>query len=350
MTLPFFRRVSSIRLPFSIAASRQKRNWTGSGPLAFGLSLAGLLAASSLLNRYLSHKAERDHPAEGQFITVRGVKIHYVEKGHGPVVMMLHGNGSALQDFLCSGIVDRLAGKHRVLVFDRPGFGHTRRPKDLNWTPEEQASLFADALTKLGVSEPVVVGHSWGTLVALALAQDPRLACRGLLLASGYYLPTPRLDIMAGSIGAVPFLGPLLCHTVLPLLARASWPAMVRNLFAPRGTETFAAFPKELTFRPSQISASAQETAILNPAVTGLARRSRGFRIPIKFMAGTGDQVVDANHSAKFHRHLPGSTIELVPLQGHMLHHTARARVISAVEEITYPAIAKYNNVEDQGE
>jgi pimeloyl-ACP methyl ester carboxylesterase len=80
---------------------------------------------------------------------------------------------------------------------------------------------------------------------------------------------------------------------------------------------------------------------MLNPAVRSLARRARSLRIPIKIMAGTGDQVVDAKHSATLHHHLPGSSIELLPLQGHMLHHTARARVIRAIEQICYPDVNK---------
>lgn len=298
------------------------------------LAMAGALAASAVVNRYLARKAEKDHPPVGEFITVRGLPLHYIDRGSGPTVVMLHGNGSALQDFICSGLVDQLTAKHRVIVFDRPGFGHTGRPDRGDWTPDGQAGLLAEALVKLGVEEPVLLGHSWGTLVAIALAQEARLRCKGLVLVSGYYLPKPRMDLLLGSLGALPLLGPLLCNTILPFKVRAAWPSLVRSLFAPRSAQSFADFPKSLAFRPSQISANAEETAMLNPAVEGLAARARTLRLPITFLAGTGDQVVDADHSAALHRRSPGSTIQLLPLQGHMLHHTASGRVIAAIEAL----------------
>lgn len=301
---------------------------------AAGLTTAGILAITAIANRILTERAERHNRPRGKFVTAREVKLHYVEQGSGSAVILLHGNGSASEDFLCSGIAERLAAKHRVLIFDRPGFGHSERPRGIDWTPEQQAALLADGLVRLGVSAPILLGHSWGTLVAIALAQDPRLGCRGLVLASGYYLPLPRLDVIAGSVGALPLVGPVLCHTILPFLVRMSWPALVRNLFAPKGPQSFAAFPKEMAFRPSQIHAAAQEAAMLNSVVTGLAGRARRLRIPITFIAGTADQVVDPNHSATLHHHLAGTGLELLPLQGHMVHHTARARVIAAIERL----------------
>jgi len=335
--LSFFERISTSRWPITIFATKQTKSRQTSVLLASGLAVAATFGISAILNHYLTRKTERENPPEGKFVRVQGLNIHYVAQGDGPPVVMFHGNGSALQDFQCAGLVDRLSSKHRVILFDRPGFGQTGRPKGVVWTPEQQAAIFADALSKLGVEEPVIVGHSWGTLVAVAIAQEARLRCRGLVLVSGYYLPSARIDLIAGSVGAIPVIGPVLCHTVLPLLARASWPELLRNLFAPRSTKSFAGFPKELTFRPSQLSASAHETAMLNPAVVGIARRLRGLRKPVTIMAGTADRVIDANHSATLHHHLPGSSLELLPLQGHMVHHTDRERVVRAIEQIMFP-------------
>jgi pimeloyl-ACP methyl ester carboxylesterase len=75
-----------------------------------------------------------------------------------------------IQDFESSGLVDLAAKKYRVIAFDRPGFGHSNRPRGTVWTPQAQADLLNAALIKMGVSQPLVLGHSWGTLVAVALA------------------------------------------------------------------------------------------------------------------------------------------------------------------------------------
>jgi alpha/beta hydrolase fold len=108
-------------------------------PIAAGVVVAAV--ASALLNRWLAQKAERRNPPIGRFITVEGVRLHYVERGTGTALILLHGNGSMIQDFQCSGLIDLAAKKYRVIAFDRPGFGHSDRPRSTIWTPEAQADL-----------------------------------------------------------------------------------------------------------------------------------------------------------------------------------------------------------------
>jgi pimeloyl-ACP methyl ester carboxylesterase len=52
------------------------------------------------------------------------------------------------------------------------------------WTAASQAALFVKALHHLGVREPVVLGHSWGALVAIAIGLQDTYPVRGLVLAS----------------------------------------------------------------------------------------------------------------------------------------------------------------------
>ena len=105
----------------------------------------------------------------GRFLDVNGVRLHYVERGTGDAVVLLHGNGSMIQDFESSGLIDLAAKDFRVVVFDRPGFGHSERPRGTVWTPDAQAELIKAALTQLGVSRAIILGHSWGASVAVAM-------------------------------------------------------------------------------------------------------------------------------------------------------------------------------------
>src|SRR5919201_1247493 len=75
--------------------------------------------------------AERRNPPIGNFIECDGVRVHYREWGDAtaPCVVLFHGNGTMIQDFSISGLVDLLARRNRVLCFDRPGFGHSQRPR-----------------------------------------------------------------------------------------------------------------------------------------------------------------------------------------------------------------------------
>ena len=86
------------------------------------LAAAGL-AASYFYVRAKTQQVERTHPPQGQFIEVEGVRLHYIEKGQGPTLLLLHGNGILSEDFHASGLLDRAARHYRVIAFDRPGFG-----------------------------------------------------------------------------------------------------------------------------------------------------------------------------------------------------------------------------------
>src|SRR5689334_11225594 len=160
------------------------------------LVLAGMaLAGAAVVVQRQSRKAEVEYPPRGRFVSSRGVRLHYVEKGQGNPVVFLHGNGAMVDDWLISRVIDQTARTRRAIAFDRPGFGHSKRPRGRNWTETAQASLLREAFPLLGIERPVVVGHSWGTLVALTLALEyPRLVA-GLVLVSGYYYPTPRNDV-----------------------------------------------------------------------------------------------------------------------------------------------------------
>ena len=187
-------------------------------------------------NLVFSKLAERRNPPIGMFIQCDGVRLHYIERGDpaAPCVVLFHGNGSMLQDLMISGLVDLLAQTNRVVCFDRPGFGYSQRPRFRIWNAAAQAALFVKALNQLGVRDPVVLGHSWGTLVAIALSLRKDYPIRGLVLASGYYFPTSRWDVWLMSGPAVPVLGDLVSYTVAPIISWAILPAAFRKIFAPR--------------------------------------------------------------------------------------------------------------------
>jgi hypothetical protein len=66
-----------------------------------------------LLNRRLAKKAENGNPPAGQFLEVNGVRLHYVERGSGAPLVLLHGNGSMIQDFESSGLIDLASKNYR---------------------------------------------------------------------------------------------------------------------------------------------------------------------------------------------------------------------------------------------
>jgi len=305
------------------------------------IAAGAALAASALIVRQRSRQAEREHPPLGEFIEIAGVRLHYLERGEGPPLVFLHGNGSMLQDFMSSGLVEAAAKNHRVIVFDRPGYGYSARPRSTIWTPQKQAELLHRALLYLGVDQPVIVGHSWGTLVAVELGVQFPAYVKSLVLLSGYYYPTARADVPALAVPAIPLIGDLIRHRLSPWLAQLAWPAMTRQQFGPaRGPEGRPdEFPVWMALRPSQLRAAAAEIAMLLPAAYSLRHRYQKLTMPVVIMAGRDDRhiAMDA-HSQRLHQELPHSVLHVTQGAGHMLHHCAQQQILDAIEQAVQEA------------
>jgi pimeloyl-ACP methyl ester carboxylesterase len=318
------------------------RHWTSRRRLAVGVATVTALAATALANHWLNRKAERANPPLGRFLEVDGVRLHYFEQGVGAPLVLLHGNGGMIQDFLSSGLVDRAAERHRVIVFDRPGYGYSERPRGRLWTPDAQADLLASALRQLGVSGATVLGHSWAGAVAVALAEGYPDLVGGLVLEGGYFYPSARLDVLPMSLPAIPVLGDILRHTISPPLSRLLWPLRMRKIFGPQPEpEKFRAFPREVALRPSHLRAAAEETAMMIPAAAAAQGRYAGLKVPVAIIAGEGDRMVATDkQSVRLHREIPQSRLAVLPDTGHMVHQTATTEVLRAVEWVRAEAAA----------
>ena len=191
------------------------RGWLA--PTLLGSTAA--LGAAALYTIKKTRDAERKHPPIGRFLSVDGVRLHYIERGQGQALVLIHGNGTLIQDFTINDLVDRLSQNYRVIVIERPGYGYSSRPRRI-WTPRTYATLYQEALRQLGVEQGIVLGHSWGTMVAVSLALQAPTLVRSLVLLSGYYFPTARLDVALFSPPAIPVLGDAMRYTVSPVIAR----------------------------------------------------------------------------------------------------------------------------------
>ena len=285
--------------------------------------LAGL-TASAVLVQYLARRAEANHRPTGNLQVIGNQTVHVVDRGSGPPVIVLHGNGSMIEDPLSSTVIDLLAEGHRVIAIDRPGFGLSDRNQSGEWTPEREAQHVARIIRTLGLERPVVVAHSWATLVALSLALDEPDLVSGLVLISGYYYPTVRTDVAAQSVVALPLVGDALRHTLLPLFARATAPRAFKRMFSPLNPtkEFLRQYSVPMATRPSQLRSVAHDTATMPKAARRLSARYAELLIPIELIAGSEDCIVSTtDQSERLQSELPNSSLEVVKGAGHMVHH-----------------------------
>lgn len=291
-----------------------------------------------------SVKRSRPEPAPkapGRFLEIGFLRVHYIARGKGRPVVLLHGNGTMAEDFLVCGLIQRLADRYRVIAIDRPGFGYTNRPRARIWTAMEQADLIHKVLALLKVDRPLVVGHSWGTLVALALASGAWRELRGLVLLSGYYYPGRRADVTLSKLLAVPGFGDAARAMTRPAMNRLLAAQSFRHVFRPqRVPPRFEAeFPVEIAMGRTQLRASAEDASTMNAAAARLQDSYPHLRLPVAILTGDADVVVDVDEQARrLHGDITGSSLKILPGQGHMIQYSGRRSIELAIDRLMQPS------------
>lgn len=171
-----------------------------------------------------------------------------------------------------------------------------------------------------------------GASVAAALGIRHPAVVSKLILVSGYYYPTVRPDFLP-IVPALPGVGDLLSQTLSPIVSRMMWPALLSKIFAPANVPTkFQGFPEEMAVRPSQIRASAEESALLIPSAAALQSKYSELRMPVTIIAGKEDKLIDpVSQSVRLHGEIAHSELIIIPDNGHMVHQTATRALMDAV-------------------
>jgi pimeloyl-ACP methyl ester carboxylesterase len=159
--------------------------------------LLGFLAAvgSALTLRWLLRSDEtidwKDAPRPGEIVDVGGVGVHYIDRGSGPPVILIHGFGG--HTFSYRHNIPMLAEHHRVIALDLKGFGYSERPAVGDYSLAEQAQLVLGLMDELGIGSASIVGHSMGGEVAMRIATAAPERVENLVLVasvSGDRFPT----------------------------------------------------------------------------------------------------------------------------------------------------------------
>jgi pimeloyl-ACP methyl ester carboxylesterase len=297
------------------------------------VAVAVLLVAGFAFTRIAVRRGEAEFPPEGRFVAVDGVRVHYLERGAGPPVILLHGSPGFLQDF--GPTIDALARAHRVIAFDRPGHGYSARPDPQErWSVDGQARILHDAVLRLGVSRPILVGHSWGSTLAMEYALAFPRDVRGLVLLGAVGYPYEPVHGPKDLLRA-PVLGGLIRNTLLLPLALPFVAGGVRGAFAPEPVppgviERYRA----LGLRPSETLAIAWDSFELRSLLAHADGRWRAIGHPVVILAGTQDRV--ANDAPRLARELRCAALVPVPGAGHQLAQLHPGAVAAAVERIDH--------------
>lgn len=295
---------------------------------------AALVLTTACTASYRETKAEKQFPPLGQFLTVNGTQVHYVTKGTGPDLVLIHGASGNLRDFTFS-LVDKLANHYRVTAFDRPGLGYTERINPNGTTLIEQATLLADASDQLGLQRPMVLGQSYGGAVALAWAVERPDSLSALVLLAAASNPwTTDLSlfykITSNDLGSATVVPALTAFVPTPVVDNA-----IESVFAPqKEPEGYAEYiGAPLTLRRDTMRANAMQRANLLDEIQALYPRYGAITVPTEILHGDADTTVGLSiHSIPLSQQISDATLTVLKGIGHMPHHAAEPEVIAAID------------------
>ncbi|RVV99882.1 alpha/beta hydrolase [Mesobaculum littorinae] len=308
--------------------------------LVAGLSGCGLIVDQRADRR--EAEAEAAYPPEGEFVIVGDRRVHYVQAGTGPDLVLIHGASGSTRDFTFD-FLGRVQDDYRVTIFDRPGLGYTDRAADFYGgafderaeSPQVQADLLKAAADRLGVQHPIVLGQSYGGAVAMAWGLDHDPAA--LVIVSGATQPwdgslSATYQTTASSLG-----GAGLVPLITAFATQGQIHSALEGIFAPQdipeGYEEYIGAP--LSIRRETFRASSRQVNTLKPHLKEMAPRYPQLDIPVEILHGTADSIVPYEvHALPLSRQLPDANLTLIENGGHMIHHVAAEQVVEAIDRV----------------
>lgn len=286
-------------------------------------------------------QAIADYPPLGSFMTVGDVRLHYVQEGSGPDVVLIHGASGNVRDFTFD-LVGRLSDRYRVTVFDRPGLGYSDALGQGQASIFDQSGVLQAASDQLGLTRPVLVGHSYGGAVALAWATRHPGHAGALVVLSGASNPWPGplstyyrvLSHPAGQRVAVPLLTAWVPeHVVTDTIAQ---------IFAPQSTpEGYADYVGAgLTLQRRALRENALQRASILGEVIAMVPDYGALDLPVEILHGDADTTVWPQvHAIPLSEQVTGANLVVMPGIGHSPHHADPDTVVASIDRAVARAL-----------
>jgi pimeloyl-ACP methyl ester carboxylesterase len=251
--------------------------------------------------------------AKGRFIDLGGRKTHYLVRGEGPPLILLHG--FFYDSFLWSENIDALAQRFKVYAYDLWGTGYsTREPMDYGYPLyAEQLRLFMDAM---GIARASLVGQSMGAGTAVQFCVDHRERVDRLVLVAAAGMPNP-MPMMAKFFNL-----PLIGEFFLGLKTDGFRKTALRDIFLHDKARATDAYFEQVTRAQKVLGSTESGLRIqrnaffdkLEPEI----RRLGAMDVPTLLLWGRHDKAIPLDRGQAMQRLLPGARLEILDSAGHV--------------------------------
>lgn len=271
--------------------------------------------------------------ADGTYIDIGGIPIRYAQYGQGQDLLFIHGVPGSLEDW--EPIVSRLPEGYRATVYDRPGQGYSGA-RHIGYTLEHNARIAFGLIDELDLRNVIVIGHSYGGSIIMAMAVKSRAGIEAYIPVGGATYPPEKIDPLMRIID-LPYIGEGLAAIAGTVIA----PDMIQQGIADAFSPNMDAVPKgfeahrmEIWTQTKVIVSTAKEEVRLG---NDLERIIPFFdRVLTRFIIihGENDRLVSADESRRLHNILKNSELIVLGGTGHQVQFVRPEIVLQAIQEV----------------
>jgi haloalkane dehalogenase len=271
-------------------------------------------------------------PFTSRWFEGAGPRVHYIDEGSGPAVVMFHGNPT--WSFLYRKVIKELGSGFRCIAVDYPGFGLSERPSGYGYTSAEHAQVIGKLVDHLNLDRFIVVGQDWGGPIGMTVALERASRVAGMVFANTWFWPAQ---------------GSLVTFSVVMSSPPLQWLIVQRNFFVNFIMPRSVSKPMEpKVFKTYQ---DAQPNPQARRGVAEFPRQIRFARPMLERLAGTapkalGDKPLElvwamkdpafgnAAVIARWQRDFPAARLTQLADANHYIQEDAPEAVAAAVQRV----------------
>ena len=270
---------------------------------------------------------------KGETIEISGVKIRYLQIGEGQNIFLIHGSPGSIEDW--ESIIGTLASDYRVTAYDRPGHGFSSAEK-IGYNLEHNAHIAFGLIKKLDLKNVIVVGHSYGGSVIMALAVKNLHQVEAFITIGGATYPSRHINPILYII-KIPVLG----SRFVALATRFIGPQMIKKgiiqAFKPNENiipVNYLNSRLKIWLQAKVLVSMAREELNLNSdlekIIPGYWNISKKFFI----IHGDNDLLVPKDDSLKLHKIIKNSKLLILSNTGHQVQYARPDIITRAINEV----------------
>lgn len=269
------------------------------------------------------------YPFESRYADVAGARVHYVDEGTGPPLLLLHGNPT--WSFLYRDVITGLRDRYRCIAVDHPGFGLSRAAPGYGFTPAEHAGVLERFVTALDLTGVTMMVQDWGGPIGFAVATRRPERFAAFVIANTW--AWPKTDpgtqlfsrLLGGAIGRRLIANRnIFVEKVLPGgVRRVTLPEAVMDAY--RGPFPTPASRRPTAVFPREILASRPFLAEIERRLPEVADR------PALLVWPTKDVAFRAPERRRWEQLFPDHRTVLIEGAGHYVQEDAAEEIVAAI-------------------